>query len=101
MGVALDIQARCIRAGRSFVFKLRDVRGAFTNVTGDATCGRNTEGTRGGHSPQSACQHDTENTWRRGLEDDKRAQGKVISGATSFLGFMTYRSRSVLAAVSQ
>ena len=33
VGAALNIQARCIRAGRSYMFKLRDVRGAFTGVT--------------------------------------------------------------------
>ena len=33
VGAALNIQARCIRAGKSYMFKLRDVRGAFTNVT--------------------------------------------------------------------
>ena len=33
VGAALNIQARCLRAGKSDLFKLRDVRGAFTNVT--------------------------------------------------------------------
>ena len=33
VGAALNIQARCLRAGKSYLFKLRDVRGAFTNVT--------------------------------------------------------------------
>ena len=33
LGAALNIQARCLRAGKSYLFKLRDVRGAFTNVT--------------------------------------------------------------------
>ena len=28
-----NILARCIRVGKSYLFKLRDVRGAFTNVT--------------------------------------------------------------------
>ena len=32
VGAALNIQARCIRAGRSYMFKLRDVLGAFTGV---------------------------------------------------------------------
>ena len=35
VGVALDILGWCIRAGKSHMFKLRDVRGAFTNVTGN------------------------------------------------------------------
>ena len=33
VGAALNIQARCLRASKSYLFKLRDVRGAFTNVT--------------------------------------------------------------------
>ena len=33
VGAALHIQAMCLRAGKSCLFKLRDVRGAFTNVT--------------------------------------------------------------------
>ena len=32
VGAALNIQARCIRAGKSYMFKLRD-GGAFTGVT--------------------------------------------------------------------
>ena len=33
VGAALNIQTRCKRAGKSYMFKLRDVRGAFTYVT--------------------------------------------------------------------
>ena len=32
----LNIQARCLRAGKFYLFKLRDVKGAFTNVAHDS-----------------------------------------------------------------
>ena len=101
---ALNIQ----RAGKSYLFKLRDVRGAFTSVThkseryaqiGNAASGGNAEGTTSGHPPQPACQQCCE---RLGVVIGKlqRVQGKEISGVTSFSEFTTFHSMHVSSRMS-
>ena len=54
VGVTLSIQARCLRAGNSYLFKLRDVRGAFTNVTHKSVT-RHLEETQ--KAPEAAIHH--------------------------------------------
>ena len=54
VGAALNIQARCLRAGKSYLFKLRDVRGAFTNVTHESVQ-QHLEATQ--RSPEAAIHH--------------------------------------------
>ena len=54
VGAALNIQARCLRAGKSYLFKLRDVRGAFTNVTHESVR-QHLEATQ--RSPEAAIHH--------------------------------------------
>ena len=71
VGAALNIHA-----SKSYLFKLRRCPRSFTNVTRKSVMQHleveeKTEEARGGHSSQSAHQHDIENTWRRGLGNYK------------------------------
>ena len=59
VGAALNIQARCLRAGKSYLFKLRDVRGTFTNVAHESVQ-QHLEATQrlpeaASNTPQSEC----------------------------------------------